>query len=85
MTAQSAIIVWHRRWGYDVKGVPKNQAVILFAENNFWGRTLAAISSSTGMTYSPQHASPLSSTTLCSAERIYLCLCKCFSCTKYGP
>ncbi|KAL3151801.1 hypothetical protein ABBQ38_012770 [Trebouxia sp. C0009 RCD-2024] len=36
-----------RRWGYDVKGVPKNQAVILFAENNFWGRTLAAISSST--------------------------------------
>lgn len=37
-----------RRWGYDVKGVPKNQAVILFAENNFWGRTLAAISSSTG-------------------------------------
>ena len=37
-----------RRWGYDVKGVPKNEAVILFAENNFWGRTLAAISSSTG-------------------------------------
>lgn len=36
-----------RRWGYDVKGVPKNEAVILFAENNFWGRTLAAISSST--------------------------------------
>ena len=37
-----------RRWGYDVKGVPKNEAVILFAENNFWGRTLAAISSSSG-------------------------------------
>ena len=37
-----------RRWGYDVKGVAKNQAVILFADNNFWGRTLAAISSSTG-------------------------------------
>ena len=37
-----------RRWGYDVKGVPKNQAKVLFAENNFWGRTLAAISSSTG-------------------------------------
>ena len=35
-----------RRWGYDVKGVPKNQATVLFAENNFWGRTLAAISSS---------------------------------------
>lgn len=31
-----------------MKGVPKNQAKVLFAENNFWGRTLAAISSSTG-------------------------------------
>ena len=37
-----------RRWGYDVKGVPKNQAKVLFVEDNFWGRTLAAISSSTG-------------------------------------
>ena len=36
-----------RRWGYDVKGVPKDQAKILFAANNFWGRTTAAISSST--------------------------------------
>ncbi len=36
-----------RRWGYDVKGIPANQAKILFAEGNFWGRTLAAISSST--------------------------------------
>ena len=35
-----------RRWGYVNKGIPKNKAVILFAENNFWGRTLAAISSS---------------------------------------
>ena len=37
-----------RRWGYDVKGVPKNQAKVLFVEDNFWGRTLAAVSSSTG-------------------------------------
>ena len=36
-----------RKWGYTVKGVPDNQAKILFAEGNFWGRTLAAISSST--------------------------------------
>ena len=36
-----------RRWGYDVKGIPENQAKIIFAEGNFWGRTLAAISSST--------------------------------------
>ena len=35
------------RWGYDVKGVPKNKAVVLFAKGNFWGRTLAAVSSST--------------------------------------
>ena len=36
-----------RRWAYDKKGVAENQAVIIFAEGNFWGRTLAAISSST--------------------------------------
>lgn len=35
-----------RRWGYDVKGISTNQAKIVFAEGNFWGRTLAAISSS---------------------------------------
>ncbi len=36
-----------RRWGYDVKGIPPNDAIVLFAEGNFWGRTLAAISAST--------------------------------------
>lgn len=36
-----------RKWAYDVKGVPTDQAKIIFAEGNFWGRTLAAISSST--------------------------------------
>ena len=36
-----------RRWGYNVKGIPENQAKIIFAVGNFWGRTLAAISSST--------------------------------------
>jgi ornithine--oxo-acid transaminase len=35
-----------RRWGYTVKGIPENQAHILFVEGNFWGRTMAAISSS---------------------------------------
>lgn len=35
-----------RRWAYDVKGVPKDKAVVLFATGNFWGRTLAAVSSS---------------------------------------
>ncbi|MCX6210430.1 MAG: ornithine--oxo-acid transaminase, partial [Bacteroidetes bacterium] len=36
-----------RRWAYTKKGVAENQAKIVFAEGNFWGRTLAAISSST--------------------------------------
>ena len=35
-----------RRWAYDVKKVNENQAHILFVEGNFWGRTMAAISSS---------------------------------------
>jgi len=35
-----------RRWGYDVKGIEDNQSKILFAEGNFWGRTLAAVSTS---------------------------------------
>jgi ornithine--oxo-acid transaminase len=39
-----------RRWGYDVKGIPENEARVLFAGNNFWGRTLAAISSSSDPT-----------------------------------
>ena len=54
-----------RKWGYRVKGIPHNQAKIIFAkvrdsvsrsrsrkyfQNNFWGRTLAAVSSSTDPT-----------------------------------
>jgi len=36
-----------RRWGVKVKGVKNEDVRILFANENFWGRTLAAISSST--------------------------------------
>lgn len=36
-----------RKWAYTVKGVPANQAKIIFVKNNFWGRTLAAVSAST--------------------------------------
>lgn len=36
-----------RKWGYTVKKIPSNQAKIIFAGGNFWGRTLAAVSSST--------------------------------------
>ena len=39
-----------RKWAYDVKKVPKNKAKIIFVTGNFWGRTLAAISSSTDPT-----------------------------------
>jgi len=35
-----------RKWGYEVKGIPQNQAVVVFANGNFWGRTIAAVSSS---------------------------------------
>ena len=36
-----------RKWAYKVKGIERDKAKILFAEGNFWGRTLAACSSST--------------------------------------
>jgi len=36
-----------RKWGYIKKKVQKDKAIIIFATGNFWGRTLAAISSST--------------------------------------
>ncbi len=35
-----------RKWAYEKKGVSKNKAKIIFVTGNFWGRTLAAISSS---------------------------------------
>ena len=39
-----------RRWGYQVKGIPDNQAKIVWVENNFHGRTLSSISASTDPT-----------------------------------
>ena len=35
-----------RKWGYLKKGIEENKARIIFANGSFWGRTLAAISSS---------------------------------------
>ena len=40
-----------RRWGYEVKGVPENDAEIVVFENNFHGRTIAAISASSTAQY----------------------------------
>ncbi len=39
-----------RRWAYAVKGVPENQATILFPRGNFWGRSIGAISASSDPT-----------------------------------
>jgi len=36
-----------RRWGYDKKGIPENQAKIIVCEGNFHGRTIAIVSMST--------------------------------------
>lgn len=36
-----------RKWAYEVKGIPTNQAKIIFASGNFHGRTIGVISAST--------------------------------------
>ncbi len=40
-----------RRWGYEVKGIPENQAEIIVAKNNFHGRTTTVISFSSEPLY----------------------------------
>lgn len=35
-----------RKWGYEVKGVAKDQATVLFPTSNFWGRSIAACGAS---------------------------------------
>ncbi|MCS6794801.1 MAG: ornithine--oxo-acid transaminase [Raineya sp.] len=39
-----------RKWGYQKKGIPENQAIIVAVQRNFHGRTLAIISASTDKT-----------------------------------
>ncbi|XP_061941959.1 ornithine aminotransferase, mitochondrial-like isoform X1 [Apis cerana] len=36
-----------RRWAYRVKKIPTDQATVVFAKGNFWGRSIAALSAST--------------------------------------
>ncbi|HEV7380424.1 MAG TPA: ornithine--oxo-acid transaminase [Dyadobacter sp.] len=36
-----------RKWAYKVKGIEPDKAKTVYASGNFWGRTLAAVSSST--------------------------------------
>ena len=33
-----------RKWGYIHKSIPENEAKVVFALNNYWGRTISAIS-----------------------------------------
>ena len=44
--ADETAIKLARRWGYDKKGVPENQAKIIVCEGNFHGRTITIISMS---------------------------------------
>lgn len=45
--ASESAVKFARRWAYDVKGVKKYDAKVIFPSGNFWGRSLSAISSST--------------------------------------
>ena len=36
-----------RKWGYEKKGIPTDEAILLFAENNFHGRTISIVTAST--------------------------------------
>ncbi|MBV8067710.1 MAG: ornithine--oxo-acid transaminase [Candidatus Eremiobacteraeota bacterium] len=47
-----------RRWGYRIKGIPEDRAEIVVFEDNFHGRTVAAISASTTSAYRA-HFGPL--------------------------
>jgi ornithine--oxo-acid transaminase len=40
-----------RRWGYERKGIPENRASVIVFDNNFHGRTIAAVSASTTPEY----------------------------------
>ena len=45
--AVETVIKTVRKWGYQVKGVPENQAEIIVCENNFHGRTITIVGFST--------------------------------------
>lgn len=49
--AVETVIKAVRKWGYKIKGVPKNKAEIIVCENNFHGRTLTIVGFSTEEQY----------------------------------
>ena len=48
--AVETVIKAVRKWGYQVKGVPQDQAEIIVCENNFHGRTITIVGFSTDKT-----------------------------------
>ncbi|CCE61849.1 hypothetical protein TPHA_0B01760 [Tetrapisispora phaffii CBS 4417] len=53
-----------RRWGYEKKGIPADQAIIFGVEGNFHGRTFGAISLSTDEQDSRKHFGPFLKNTM---------------------
>jgi ornithine--oxo-acid transaminase len=49
--AVETVIKAVRKWGYQVKGVPPNQAEIIVCQNNFHGRTITIVGFSTDEQY----------------------------------
>ncbi|MGA8180718.1 MAG: ornithine--oxo-acid transaminase [Desulfobacterales bacterium] len=49
--AVETVIKAIRKWGYKVKGIPRDRAEIIVCENNFHGRTIAIIGFSTETQY----------------------------------
>ncbi|MBW2334790.1 MAG: ornithine--oxo-acid transaminase [Deltaproteobacteria bacterium] len=49
--AVETVIKAVRKWGYNLKGVPQNQAEVIVCENNFHGRTIAIIGFSSERQY----------------------------------
>lgn len=45
--ADDSSIKLARKWGYQKKKIATNEAKVIFATDNFWGRSLAAVSAST--------------------------------------
>jgi ornithine--oxo-acid transaminase len=45
--AVETVIKTVRKWGYKIKGIPKDQAEIIVCENNFHGRTITIVGFST--------------------------------------
>lgn len=44
--AGETAVKFARKWGYVSKQIPLGQAKVLFANNNYWGKTISAISTS---------------------------------------